>query len=256
MTKRILGYFGRHHIGLIALFVVLGGTSYAASQLPRNSVGPSQIRRDSVDSSKVKDGSLQPGDFRGGSFPAGPRGLPGPQGGQGPQGPEGPQGPQGQQGQPGAPGQNGQNGQNGNFAPTLQSGQTLTGTFSILGRNPSTTVSGSDAISFPVPLASGPIDARYKSQSGTDPGEPTAQQCPGTFQNPQAAPGFLCIYEQARFNVGTPGYCNPTDGPPATCSSGSGNGRVSRWGMILNFTSVSATAVNFGASGTWAVTAP
>jgi hypothetical protein len=238
MTTRILGYLGRHHIGLLALFVVLGGTSYAATQLPSNSVGPRQIRADAVDSSKVKDGSLRPGDFRGGSFPAGPRG---------PQGFPGPQGPAGQNGQNGT---NGTQGPPGSFAPTLQSGQTLTGTYVVRGFRPSAGESGATAISFPVPLAAGPIDARLKSQTGTDPGEPTPQQCPGTFKSPQAGPGFLCLYEQERFNAGVPGYCNPTDGPPATCSSGSGNGKVSRWGMILDF-NASADGL-YGSSGTWA----
>ena len=43
----------------IALFVALGGVSYAAVQLPRNSVGSNQIRTSAVRSSEVRDRTLQ-----------------------------------------------------------------------------------------------------------------------------------------------------------------------------------------------------
>lgn len=43
----------------IALFVALGGTSYAALTLPRDSVGDAQIRAGAVRSSEVRDRSLR-----------------------------------------------------------------------------------------------------------------------------------------------------------------------------------------------------
>jgi hypothetical protein len=42
----------------VAVFVALGGTSYAAITLPRNSVGSSQIKSSAVTSSEVKDRAL------------------------------------------------------------------------------------------------------------------------------------------------------------------------------------------------------
>jgi hypothetical protein len=90
-------------IAVIALFFALGGTSYAVTQLPRNSVGSDQVR----------DGSLQRRDFRtnlllrgvqgavglqgskGDTGAAGPTGAPGPAGQKGDAGAQGPQGPQG-----------------------------------------------------------------------------------------------------------------------------------------------------------------
>jgi hypothetical protein len=42
----------------IAVFIVLGGSAYAATKLPKNSVGASQIKTGGVGSSEVKDGSL------------------------------------------------------------------------------------------------------------------------------------------------------------------------------------------------------
>ena len=42
-----------------ALFIALGGTSYAAVSMPRNSVGAPQLRSASVGSSEVRNGSLE-----------------------------------------------------------------------------------------------------------------------------------------------------------------------------------------------------
>jgi hypothetical protein len=91
-------------IACIALTIALGGTSYAALSLPRNSVGTAQLRRNAVNSSKVTNFSLLRLDFKRGQLPAGARGPKGPTGAtgatgaQGPQGPAGPQGPQGPSG--------------------------------------------------------------------------------------------------------------------------------------------------------------
>jgi len=41
-------------ISLIALFVALGGTSYAAIHLPRNSVGTKQLKKNAVTTRKIK----------------------------------------------------------------------------------------------------------------------------------------------------------------------------------------------------------
>jgi hypothetical protein len=72
---------------VIALFVALGGVSYAAMVLPKNSVGAKQLKKNAVTSPKVADGSLQASDFKAGTL------LTGPQGSQGPQGIPGPVGP-------------------------------------------------------------------------------------------------------------------------------------------------------------------
>lgn len=72
----------------LALFIALGGSSYAALSLPRNSVGTKQLRPGAVRSSDVKKRTLQlthltPGARRalaGRQGPAGPAGPPGPAG--------------------------------------------------------------------------------------------------------------------------------------------------------------------------------
>lgn len=71
-------------IACIALFVALGGTSYAALKLPKNSVGGAQIKKNAVTSAKVKNGSLTAADFKKSTLPAGPAGQPGTKGDRGP----------------------------------------------------------------------------------------------------------------------------------------------------------------------------
>jgi hypothetical protein len=69
----------------LALFVALGGTSYAAITLPRNSVGPKQIRSNAVRSSEIGNRTIQAKDIskraraalRGQQGPVGPAGPPG-----------------------------------------------------------------------------------------------------------------------------------------------------------------------------------
>jgi hypothetical protein len=110
MLATLGSYVRRHHLGMLALFVALSGTAYAAS-LPRNSVGTPQLKRNAVTSAKVKPRSLLANDFRRGQLPAGPQGPQGPQGPTGPRGPEGlhgvegprgPVGPRGPEGPAGA----------------------------------------------------------------------------------------------------------------------------------------------------------
>lgn len=48
----------------VALFVALGGVSYAAVNLPKNSVGAKQLKKNSVNSAKVRNGSLTLSDFK------------------------------------------------------------------------------------------------------------------------------------------------------------------------------------------------
>src|SRR5215210_2751408 len=74
-------------IACLALFVALGGTTYAAVTLPKNSVtakqiaknavGASEIRASAVRSGEVKNGALRAQDFAAGELPQGAKGDPG-----------------------------------------------------------------------------------------------------------------------------------------------------------------------------------
>jgi hypothetical protein len=48
-------------IAALALVVALGGTTYAATSLPRNSVGTKQLKNSAVASSKIKNGAVTAG---------------------------------------------------------------------------------------------------------------------------------------------------------------------------------------------------
>jgi hypothetical protein len=95
-----------------ALFFSLGGTGYAVTQLPRNSVGTDQVR----------DGSLARRDFRTGVLLRGAAGAPGVAGADGPAGPQGPQGAQGGPGLQGATGERGPQGPAGPVGPSGSQG--------------------------------------------------------------------------------------------------------------------------------------
>ena len=108
----------------MALFVALGGTGYAATQLPKASVGAKQLKKNSVSSAKVKDRSLLLDDFkraertklngaagaRGGQGLRGLAGVTGLRGGQGSAGIEGTDGAPGSDGLAGTPGTDGDDG--------------------------------------------------------------------------------------------------------------------------------------------------
>ena len=97
----------------IALFVALGGTSYAALELPKDSDGAREIKAGAVASADVRDGSLRARDFRAADLPAGPAGPKGDAGAAGAQGPKGETGPAGPQGPKGEAGERGPQGERG-----------------------------------------------------------------------------------------------------------------------------------------------
>jgi hypothetical protein len=86
-------------VALISLFVALGGTSFAAVTLTRNSVLSKHIKNgqvkradlgaNAVSSAKVLDASLLAQDFAAGQLPKGEKGDTGARGDTGPQGPAG-----------------------------------------------------------------------------------------------------------------------------------------------------------------------
>lgn len=138
-------------ISLIALFVALGGTTYAATSLPRDSVGTAQIKPRAVTRGQIAKGALAglrgrqgatgPPGPQGDAGPKGDQGMPGIQGIQGPPGPKGDQGMQGVQGPPGVQGDPGPTaiayiaspltkvavGENATASATCPSGMVVTG---------------------------------------------------------------------------------------------------------------------------------
>src|ERR1700742_3851140 len=77
----------------LALFLALGGAAYAATQLPRNSVGTPQLRNGAVTANKIARKTRR--QLQGAR---GPQGVPGPQGKEGKTGAKGAAGAKGPQG--------------------------------------------------------------------------------------------------------------------------------------------------------------
>jgi hypothetical protein len=226
-------------ISLVALFVALGGTSYAAVVLaPKNSVGSAQVINGSLlkkDLSKKTVAAL-----KGNRGPQGARGSAGAQGAAGAVGPAGATGPAGPAGATGPTGAAGATGPAGPFPDgNLPSGKTIRGNYSMSGITGAANNLVTDSISFGFSLASDPTP--HFIQNGTAP----PAQCPGTEANPQAAAGHLCVYEGHIENVASRNVTN-TDG---------GDGTASRFGATV-FAIPGAGAGRVWSEGTWAVTAP
>ncbi|MCW3047116.1 MAG: Collagen triple helix repeat protein [Solirubrobacterales bacterium] len=97
-------------VSMVALFVALGGSSYAAVTITGK-----QIKDSSITTKDIKDGSLLTRDFKPGQLP---RGVAGPQGPAGAAGRDGAIGPAGPAGVNGTNGVNGQDGATGPRGPS------------------------------------------------------------------------------------------------------------------------------------------
>lgn len=74
-------------IAVIALFIALGGSAYAVTELPKNSVGPKQLKKGAVTPAKLSAGAVA--DLTGNKGPTGSKGDRGEPGSTGPGGPAG-----------------------------------------------------------------------------------------------------------------------------------------------------------------------
>lgn len=216
-------------ISCIALGIALGGTSYAAVVLPKNSVGTAQLKKNAVVSSKVMNGTLLAADFKAGQLPAGPKGDKGDAGAQGAAGPTGPTGAAGPTGPTGAAGATGPAGP---FVDALPSGKTIRGAFNMGGTAAAPGHLANTALTFGFALAAAPT-AHFIRQGDSAPAD-----CPGNDTFPQANAGHLCIYETSR-----------------TATVGGNINGVNRSGATI-FVTATAGGSNFFSYGTWAVTAP
>jgi len=166
MARKLGTHIKSNLVGYLALFVALGGTSYAAIKLPAGSVGTKQLQSNAVTSGKVKNRSLRVTDLAPGTLRRGPRGA---------QGPAGPA---------------------GSLAGSLPSGKTVRGRWAVGGTNPDTAPGDitSDAFSFGAQLPSAPKRVFVFGASG-------GAECPGSAESPDAAPGVLCIYVEYQINI-------------------------------------------------------
>ena len=218
MTRGFLRFVRGNAVAMLALFIALTGTTYAAST--------ALIGKNTVASPQVVNGSLQTKDLSGKARKAlkGNRGL------------RGLTGAAGAAGAAGARGATGPKGADYTVATTLQSGQTETGVYAAWGQASAAGGYLADAVSFRIPLAADLPAANQHFVTGA-----SAPNCPGIGQ---AAAGHLCLYRVAFGNTTWVNTFDPTTG---------GNG-ISKVGFNAYFTFAAAGAGwNYGE---WAVTAP
>lgn len=157
-------------IATLALVFAMAGGAWAAKKYIITST--SQISPSVLKKLKGRRGPAGP------TGPAGPQGAQGPVGANGKEGPPGPKGPEGPEGSPWTAG------------GTLPSSQTETGVVSAVVPAAEFVYA---QVSFPIPLAA---DIEFANTEVKSVGfEGTAgENCPGKAHDPQAEPGFFCVY--------------------------------------------------------------
>jgi hypothetical protein len=212
-------------VACLALFVALGGVGYAATALPKGSVGTPQLKKGAVTRAKIAPTVRE--SFRG------EPGQRGPQGPAGERGATGERGPAGERGEAGTPG-------SVTLPAVAPSGQTQRGLFTAQDSKETSSAGLTTfaVISFPVPLTTAPTPHYLKV------GQPATAECPGTVDQPEAAAGQLCLYEgEAPFTA-----FNSFDDGVHNVSG------ASRFGTAAIFVNTSGNVTQ--AYGSWAVTAP
>jgi hypothetical protein len=215
---------------VILTFIVLGGGAYAATQLPKNSVGAKQLKKGAVSKAKIQRSTLK--------ALAGARGPAGATGSAGPAGPAGPAG------------------------GTPAAGVTLRGSF---GTGYSDSTAPSNKSSWSATSFGGYILSQRPVINVVFPaayGISSPPACPGTLTEPQASAGNLCVYVATAFpfKLGTLRILDSSQGTSTgvqyALDTGVatllGDGRASRLGFVVNRTIL--VAGETGVFGTWAVT--
>jgi hypothetical protein len=225
-------------VACVALIAALAGGAYAAS-------GGLTAKQKKEVKKIAKQFAGKPG-APGATGPAGPKGD---------QGPKGDTGPEGKQGAPGTNGTNGTNGTDGedgacseeNPICKLPSEATEAGAWA-LGRNAGAAGQLVD-ISFNLTLEEAPVvhvinKVGKEIVLGAGLEEIDQPACPGTVEQPEAAPGTLCLYTAEEEQIGYSNIDDPGTSLVETASY--------KTGAVVPFAPSGAGAVAYG---TWAVTA-
>jgi hypothetical protein len=229
-------------VAYLALFVALGGTSYAAVKLPKNSVSTAQLKANSVTSAKVKDATLTAADLRPGTLVPGPAGAAGPTGATGATGSAGATGPKGETGAAGPKGEAGAPGVQGDpgTVDTSQYYDKATSDTRFLGA----TATATDATKFGGVAPSGYVNGTAKLSTFSDFLDPNESNTIQAVSNVGAALATVAITCGAGGTSGSLTIATP---------SGTGNAIITRAGSSANYggtLSISTTAsspITFGA---------
>ena len=207
----------------IALFVSLGGVSYAVA---KNSIGSPQIKNGSVKSADIKNSgvvtkdiknaTILGKDIKNGSISSTDIKK------------------SGKGAFKGEPGRSA-------LAP-LKRGERIYGTYALMGQGPDLWT----GVTFPIP-APAPVDSAHVVIANND--TVSGDGCTGTKVNPVSAPGFVCMYPHFSVNT-TAGY---GWGTFCACGNAAATGDGSRFGFQVQARGGSGLVTTVG---TWAYTAP
>jgi hypothetical protein len=235
-------------VAIVALVAALSGAAIAAN----GALTPKQKKEVTKIAKKYagKDGAPGAPGAQGPQGPAGAAGPAGPAGPKGDTGPEGPKGATGATGPIGPEGKQGPAGEDGacsNAEPLCEipPGGTISGAWSI-GMTSPDIGTATDSISFGLKYPSGKPTLVYVKAEGEK-----EAQCPGTTEEPEASPGFLCVYKGASI---------PEEG--AAYNEFFSLFNLTSSGTTLAFNTPEASEEEAGPQvqvlmmGTWAVTAP
>ena len=212
-------------VSIIALIVALGGTSYAAFSVPRNSVGSRQLRKNAVTTKKIANGAvtgakIAKSTITGKQIDLAQLGTV----------------PAASQASSADSASSADISRDASgLAGPLASGQTLRGTFGMGGHEDAAgNFVQEEGITFQIPLATPPA-LNYVA-----PGSLATSNCPGSFANPTAAAGQLCLYGENL--IGASGVAAVASTP-------------TNFGVILFPLLPKTFTGNYEEDGVWAVTA-
>jgi hypothetical protein len=223
-------------VACIALSVALGGTSYAAIKLPKNSVGTKQLKKNAVIGPKLKANAVTGAKVAGNS-------LTGADVNEATLGAV----PSAANATNATTAANAANADtldgldSVNVLPggTLPTGKTIRGNWIAGGMASAGGDYFYESIPFGYALAAAPT-AHLQA-----PAAPPTPQCPGSLNAPSAASGHLCFYTYATSNVSTRYACNPLNN---LCGASQANPYGT---TLLMISSAAGLAFSWG---TWAVT--
>jgi hypothetical protein len=229
----------------IAVFLVIGGaTAFAAGHLGKNTVGAKQLKKNAVTTAKIKNEAvtgvkIKKGTITGANLDLAALGTV----------PSATNATHATTADSATHVTNADNANNATAAAsptTLASGKTETGVYATVGNGGSAGGYVGADISFPFPLASPPKPHYIAVGEGSTP------ECPGSAENPKAAPGQLCAYEIESYGTTGVTFFDEAFTEEGLTSSEEG---ATRFGaQVAAETETSAS--HSGLGGIWAVTAP